>query len=219
VFARTWKGAVRQQLRLRGRLALSGSPRRVRRVAGADISYDKGSDRFFAAVVVLAWPGLAVVEEATASGRSPFPYVPGLLSFREGPLLLRAFRKLRAPPDLVIFDGHGVAHMRGFGIASHLGLLLDVPSIGCAKSRLVGEHGEPLRAAGSRTPLRLEGRVVGAVVRTRKGVKPVYVSVGHRIGLPAAVRWALRTCAGYRLPEPTRRAHILANRLRRGPRE
>jgi deoxyribonuclease V len=216
VFARTYRSAVRQQLDLRGRVVAQGAPRRVRRVAGADISYDKGSDRFHAAVVVLAWPRLDVVEEATASGRSPFPYVPGLLSFREGPLLLRAFGKLRSPPDLVIFDGHGVAHMRGFGIASHLGVLLDVPSIGCAKSRLVGEHREPARERGSLTPLLLDGRRVGAVVRTRAGVKPVYVSVGHRIGLPAAVRWTLRTCAGFRLPEPTRRAHILANRLRRG---
>ncbi|MHC4136075.1 MAG: deoxyribonuclease V [Planctomycetota bacterium] len=214
MFPRTYSGAVRRQLELRDRLVLSGGPRRVARVAGADISYDRGSDRFHAAVVVLGWPGLEVVESATARGRSPFPYIPGLLSFREGPLLMRAFRRLERPPDLILFDGHGIAHMRRFGIASHLGLLLDLPSIGCAKRRLVGEHAAPGRKVGDQTPLVHEGRRVGAVVRTRAGVKPVFVSPGHRIGLAAAVRWVLATGAGYRLPEPTRQAHLLANRLR-----
>jgi deoxyribonuclease V len=216
-FPRTYAGAVKCQLELRGRLVRSGAPRRVRRVAGADISYDKGDDRFFAAVVVCALPGLEVVETVTATGRSPFPYIPGLLTFREGPLLMRAFRKLKAAPDLVLFDGHGVAHMRGFGVASHLGLLLDLPSVGCAKSRLVGEHDEPGPERGDWTPLRYEGRTVGRVVRTRPGVKPIFVSIGHRIGLAPAVRWTLRCCGRYRLPEPTRQAHLLANRLRRGP--
>jgi len=191
-----------------------GGPARVRLVAGADISYDRGSDRFFAAVVVLELPGLAVVEQATLEGKSPFPYVPGLLSFREGPLVLRAFRRLRRRPDLALFDGHGIAHMRGFGIASHLGVLLGIPSIGCAKSRLVGEHAEPGPEPGDRVALLYEGRRVGAVVRTRRGVKPIYVSQGHLISLAAAVRWTLRCCAGYRVPEPTRQAHLLANRLR-----
>jgi deoxyribonuclease V len=205
---------VRRQLELRRRLVLRGGPRRVRLVAGADLSYARESDRFFAAVVVLALPGLEVVERATAVGRSPFPYVPGLLSFREGPLLLRAFGRLTRRPDLVLIDGHGIAHMRGIGIASHMGLLLRTPSIGCAKSRLVGEHGEPGPAPGDWTPLVHEGRRVGAVLRTRRGVKPIYVSQGHRVSLAAAIRWTLRCCAGYRVPEPTRQAHILANRLR-----
>jgi len=215
IFPRTYASAVRRQLELRDRLVLRGGPRRVRRVAGADLSYDRGSDRFFAAVVVLELPGLEVVEEATAKGRSPFPYIPGLLSFREGPLLVRAFRRLKERPDLAIFDGHGIAHMRGFGIACHLGLLLDLPSVGCAKSRLVGEHGEPGRRVGASAPLVHEGRRVGAVVRTRRGTKPVFVSPGHRISIPAAVRRVLECCAGYRLPEPTRQAHLLANRIRR----
>jgi deoxyribonuclease V len=214
VFPRTYSGAVRRQLELRDRLVLAGGPKRVARVAGADISYDRGSDRFFAAVVVLGWPGLEIVETATARGKSPFPYIPGLLSFREGPLLVRAFRRLEQPPDLVLFDGHGLAHPRRFGIACHLGLLLDLPSIGCAKSRLVGEHGAPGRQVGDQAPLVHERRRIGAVVRTRAGVKPVFVSAGHRIGLPAAVRWVLATGGGYRLPEPTRQAHLLANRLR-----
>ncbi|MHC5052278.1 MAG: deoxyribonuclease V [Planctomycetota bacterium] len=214
MFPRTYSGAVRRQLELRDRLVLAGGPKKVARVAGADISYDRGSDRFHAAVVVLAWPGLEIVETATARGKSPFPYIPGLLSFREGPLLMRAFRRLERPPDLILFDGHGLAHPRRFGIACHLGLLLDRPSIGCAKRRLVGEHAEPGRQVGARAPLVHEGRRVGAVVRTRAGVKPVFVSAGHRIGLQAAVCWVLATGGGYRLPEPTRQAHLLANRLR-----
>jgi len=211
---KTTTAAIRLQLALRDRLVLSGGPRRVRRVAGADVSYDRGDDRFYAAVVVLALPSLEVVETATARGRSPFPYVPGLLSFREGPLLLRAFRRLREPPDLLICDGQGTAHMRGFGIACHLGLLLDLPTIGCAKSRLVGSYAEPGPTPGDVAPLRLEGRKIGTVVRTRRGVKPVFVSPGHRIGHAAAVRWVLRTGCGFRLPEPIRQAHAAANRLR-----
>jgi len=165
--------------------------------------------------VVLALPGLEVVEEATARGKSPFPYIPGLLSFREGPLLMKAFRKLERKPDLVLFDGHGLAHMRRFGIACHMGLLLGLPAIGCGKSRLVGEHGESGPRPGDWTPLRHEGRTVGAVLRTREGVKPIYVSPGHRIGLASAIRWTLKCLGRTRLPEPTRQAHLLANRLRR----
>lgn len=205
---------MKRQLELRDRLVPKGGPRRVRLVAGADISYAKGSDRFFAAVVVLALPDLRTVEEVTVAGKSPFPYIPGLLSFREGPLLMRAFARLKSTPDLILFDGHGIAHMRGIGIASHLGLLLDVPSVGCGKTRLVGEHEEPGPAVGDHVPLVYEGRRVGAVLRTRENVKPIYVSPGHRIGIPQAVRWVLRCGAGYRLPEPTRRAHVLSNKAR-----
>ena len=213
-FPRTYRAAVRVQRELRDRLILRGDVRNVRRIAGADVSYDKGSDRFFAAVAVLSWPDLELVEEAHARGTSPMPYIPGLLSFREGPSLLRAFGKLGEPPDLVLFDGHGTAHPRGFGVACHLGLLLDLPSIGCGKSRLVGAHEEPDRSVGSQAPLVHGGRRIGAVLRTREGSKPVYVSPGHRIGIPAAVRWVLRCCRGYKLPEPARFAHKLANRER-----
>jgi len=215
LFPRTYRGAVRRQLELRDRLVLRGGPRRVCTVAGADLSYEKHGDRFFAAVVVLALPELDVVEEVTARGKSPFPYIPGLLSFREGPLLWRAFRRLKSKPDLCLFDGHGIAHMRGIGIASHMGLLLDVCSIGCGKTRLVGEHEEPGRRVGSQAPLLYRGKAVGAVVRTKKGVKPIYVSPGHRIGIPAAVRWVLACGGGYRLPEPTRLAHLACNEARR----
>lgn len=216
MFARSVAGARRQQQRLRSRLILAGGPRRVALVAGADVSYDRGSDRFHAAVVTLALPSLATVEESTAEGESPFPYVPGYLSYREGPLLLRAFRALRRKPDLVLFDGQGIAHPRGIGIASHLGLLLDLPSIGCGKSLLVGEYDPPGRRVGDWTPLRHEGRRVGAALRTREGAKPIFVSAGHRIGLSAAIRWVLRCGEGFRVPAPVRRAHALANRLRLG---
>ena len=208
-----YAGAVAIQERLRRRLRFRPLPE-TGLVAGADVSYSKGDDRFFAAVVVLKMPELTIFETASASERVTFPYIPGLLSFREGPLLMRAFRRLRSKPDLVLFDGHGIAHMRGCGIASHLGLLLDLPSVGCAKSRLVGEHGEPGPRVGDHTRLRYEHRTVAAVLRTREGVKPIFVSQGHRISLPAAVRWVLRAGGGYRLPEPTRRAHLLANQVR-----
>jgi len=150
------------------------------------------------------------------------PYIPGLLSFREGPLLLRAFSRLKTPPDLILFDAHGLAHPRRFGVACHLGLLLDIPSIGCGKTRLCGEYDEPGPAVGDSTPLRLDGKRTGSVVRTRAGTKPIFVSPGHRIGFPQAVRWVLGCGGGYRLPEPTRIAHKLANasrvRGRRGSR-
>jgi len=210
-----YHGAVAVQDRLRSRLIRRGAPKRVRRVAGADVSYDRGDDRFYAGVVVMRFPDLEIVQEVTAKGIATFPYIPGLLTFREGPVLVRAFRKLKTVPDLILFDGQGIAHPRGFGLAAHMGLLLDVPSIGCAKSRLCGEHDEPGRSAGSSTPLRYDGKTIGRVVRTRNRVKPVFVSIGHRITLASAVRWVLNTCAGYRLPEPTRRAHQLVNRVRK----
>jgi deoxyribonuclease V len=170
----------------------------------------------YAAVVVVEWPSGDVVEQVTAERPAEFPYIPGLLSFREIPALLAAFEKLRSKPDVIIYDGHGIAHPRRFGIASHLGVLLDVPTIGCAKSRLVGEHAEPGLERGAQTPLTLDGKTIGAVVRTRTNVKPVFVSVGHRVSLRAAVRLVLDTATRYRLPEPTRLAHVFSNTARRG---
>jgi deoxyribonuclease V len=211
----TYRQAVAIQDRLRKRIVRRGGPVRIRLVAGADVSYEKADDRFYAAVVVMTYPELRVVEQASASGRARFPYIPGLLTFREGPILLEAFEKIRSEPDLVIFDGQGYSHPRRLGLASHMGLLLDVPSIGCAKTRLCGEHTEPGRERGSTAALRHSGELVGRVVRTRTGVKPVYVSVGHRISLSRAVKWVLATCRGLRLPEPTRQAHMLVNSLRK----
>ena len=209
--------AARIQEKLRSRLRLNAPPRRwtIRHVAGADVSYDRGSDVIYGAVVVLRYPDLTIVETAGAAGRARFPYVPGYLSFREIPILLRAFRKIRVRPDLILCDGQGIAHPRGFGLACHLGMVLGVPSVGCAKSRLVGDHEDPGRARGDAAPLTYEGRQVGVVLRTREGVAPIYVSPGHRIDLGRAADVALSCCRGVRIPEPTRRAHIEVNRLRR----
>lgn len=209
--------AARLQEGLRERLILDDRsfPPSLRTIAGADVSYARGSDRFFAAVVVLAYPSLEVLEEAFAEDRSAFPYVPGLLSFREGPVVLKAFERLRHVPDAVLFDGQGIAHPRGIGLASHLGLILDIPSIGCAKTRLCGAHGEVEAGRGSRAELRVDGSVAGAAVRTRDRVKPVYVSPGHRVSLEKAVEVTLSCCRGYRLPEPVRLAHRAVNRIRR----
>jgi len=211
-----YKDAVALQDKLRDRLVTRGAPKGVRLVAGVDVSYDKGSELYHAGVVVLSYPGLEFVEEAWASGESFFPYIPGLLSFREGPISLAAFKKLRNRPDLVIFDGQGFAHPRGFGLACHICLLLDIPSIRCAKSVLVGEYREPGKRRGSSSALVYKGETVGRALRTRDGVKPVYVSVGHRMTLEPACAFVLGCARGYRLPEPTRLAHLLVNRVRRG---
>lgn len=214
----TYREAAAIQEELRGMLILreDGIPAPIRIVAGADISYDRGSDLFFAAVVLMDFPALTLLEEATFSARVSFPYIPGLLSFREGPPLLAAFAKLMQAPDIVFFDGQGIAHPRGLGLAAHLGLILDLPSIGCAKSRLVGSHDQVGEKRGSQAPLVCGEREVGAVVRTWERVRPVFVSQGHRIGLPQAVDLVLSCCRGYRLPEPIRQAHLAVNRLRIG---
>lgn len=188
---------------------------RPRRIAGCDVSVEAAAGKVFAAVVVFRWPQLERLETVTAVGAADFPYVPGYLSFREGPVLDRAFRKLSERPDLVIFDGQGIAHPRRFGLASHLGVLWDVPSVGCAKTRLVGAGDEPAVEKGSWTPLRDGDEVIGSILRTRDGVKPVFVSPGHRIDLAGAREVVLRATTRYRLPEPTRSAHGEVNAARR----
>lgn len=184
-------------------------------VAGADASYDRFSPIFYAAVVVVRVADGAIVEAQTAVRKSPFPYVPGLLSFREAPVLLEAFAKLQTKPDAVMFDGQGYAHPRRFGLASHMGLWLDLPTLGCAKSLLIGTARIPGMKPGAMTALRDKKELIGKAVRTRINIKPVYVSVGHKIDLASAVRLVLRCCRGYRLPEPTRQAHLHVNSLRR----
>lgn len=181
---------------------------RVTTVAGVDVGQQ--DDIAQAAVVVLSFPDLEIKDVATARRRVQFPYIPGLLSFREGPVILDAFDKLSAMPDLFIFDGQGRAHPRRLGIASHIGLLTGLPAIGCAKSRLCGQYREPDSKRGGHVPLIDNGEIIGAVLRTRTGVKPVYVSVGHNIDLAASIEFVLACCRGYRLPETTRQAHRLA---------
>ena len=187
---------------------------RVRYVAGADVSTQ--GDRGYATVVVLSFPNLSVVEVRGYEAHLDFPYVPGLLAFREIPPLVGALREVESEVDALILDAHGLAHPRGMGLASHLGLFLGVPTVGCAKTRLIGEHGEPGFEKGSTVDLVYRKKVIGRLVRTRKSVSPVYVSVGNNIDLDSAVNLVLRCCTKYRLPETTREAHNAANRLRRG---
>ena len=187
----------------------------VRYIAAADVAFvdrpEHGRPKIArAAVVVLSYPSLNVIEQQVVEAVTEFPYVPGLLSFREAPVLSAAFEKLDHEPDLLFVDGHGRAHPRRFGIACHLGLALDVPTIGVGKSRLCGERSEPALEKGATTALVHRDEVVGHVVRSRDGVKPLYVSVGHRIGLAEASDWTLRLCQGFRLPEPIRVADHLS---------
>ncbi len=204
------------QVSLRERLLLRSMRRNAPRlVAGADVSYEPGDDLFHAAVVVLKLPSLEMAEVARASGRVSFPYIPGYLSFREAPIVLRAWRRLRAAPELLLCDGQGIAHPRGFGLACHLGVILGIPSIGCAKSLLVGSHAEPGFDSGAHAPIMHKGRCVGSALRTRAGVRPIYVSPGHLVSLPGARRLVMSCGAGFRIPEPTRAAHLEVNRMRR----
>jgi deoxyribonuclease V len=188
---------------------------KIKYVAGADMAFSKDGRYCLAGVVVWDVDQQEVVEESLAWRAVRFPYVPGLLSFRETPAVLAAIRKLRCTPDVFMFDAHGFAHPRRFGLASHAGLLMDYPSVGCAKSRLCGQHREPSRERGRSAPLKDGTETIGAVVRTRQGVKPVYVSIGHRMTLKDAKRIVLKCTGRYRLPEPTRQAHILVSRQTR----
>ena len=208
--------AIALQKELAGRIDVSRPLERCERVAGADISYNRYSNTFYAGVVVLRTADWTFIETQGAVGDSTFPYIPGQLSFREGPILLEAFARLEAEPDAIMFDGQGTAHPRRFGLACHMGLWLQKPSLGCAKSRLTGRYKELGRKAGATVPLVAgEGEVIGRVVRTKTGVQPVYVSPGHLIDLESAVCLTLTACQGYRLPEPTRQAHLHVNALRR----
>jgi len=184
-------------------------PAPIRTVAGIDVSFpEKGVAR--ASVVVLSYPDQVPQYQVTAEQPLRFPYVPGLLSFREVPVVLEAISKLESTPDVLICDAHGRAHFRRFGLASHLGLLLDHPTIGCAKSRLVGTFRQPGQQKGERTWLMSDEEVLGAVVRTRTGVRPVFISIGHRVDLQTAIKVVLVSATRYRLPEPTRLAHRAA---------
>lgn len=199
------------QSQLRERLVLSWDDRPVHTVAGVDVSIP--GDQARAAIVTLRYPSLEPIEAATATAPLVFPYVPGLLSFREGPAILAAWAQLRTRPDLVLFDGQGIAHPRGLGIAAHLGLWLERPTIGVAKTRLYGRHAEPGPTPGEATDLYTQGaspRLIGAVVRTKARSLPLYISPGHLIDVPHAVAFVRHCVTQYRLPEPTRWAHLVA---------
>jgi deoxyribonuclease V len=217
-FLHPWKvtpqEAIRIQEELRERLRLRPPKASFKTIAAADVSYSLADDKLYAAFLLFSYPDLTLMESASAWGRVSFPYIPGLLTFREAPILLQAFSKLKIRPGLIMVDGQGIAHPRSMGIAAHLGILLDLPTIGCAKSRLFGEDAEPGPDQGSVIPLLDHGRMVGMIVRTRAGVKPVYVSPGHRMDLDTSVKIILSLCWGYRIPEPLRQAHIFVNQLR-----
>jgi deoxyribonuclease V len=180
------------------------------------MALDRNSATGFAGIVIFSFPELEIVERVAAEAPLTFPYVPGLLAFREAPVLLKAFSKLKRRPDLIMIDGQGIAHPRGLGIASHMGLILKTPTIGCAKSRLYGWHREPSEKRGSFTRLVDEkGVVVGAAVRTRNHTRPVYVSIGHKVDLMTAIRLTLACGRGYRIPEPTRQADSYVEEIKR----
>ncbi|MCX7683137.1 MAG: deoxyribonuclease V [Anaerolineae bacterium] len=197
------------QTRLRRALIIAPPTRAPENIAGIDVSIRGETAK--AAIALLSYPSLELLEATTAEVKVSFPYVPGLLAFREGPAVLAALERLSIRPDMLMFDAQGIAHPRRMGLATHIGILLDMPSIGCAKSRLCGEYSPPEKRKGSWTPLYDKGEVIGAVVRTRDNVRPVFVSVGHRVDLEAAVAMVLSCATRYRLPEPTRQAHRIAN--------
>ena len=202
------------QLELNEKILLQKLTAPIRLIAGADVSYSKKVDMCFAAVTVFQFPEMKVVEQTNSTGLLSFPYVSGYLTFREAPILLSAFEKVENAPDLVLFDGQGIAHPRRMGLAAHLGIILDLPSVGCAKSLLVGKFKNPREERGSWTELIYQNTQIGAVVRTRDGVKPVFVSPGFKITIEEAVEWILKTCSGYRIPEPIRTSHLEVNQLR-----
>jgi deoxyribonuclease V len=215
-----WDVTVAEATELQRQLAAQVDVRppltRCELIAGADISYSRFSTTMYAAVVVLRTSDLSIVEVRGAVAETPFAYQPGYLSFREAPALVEAFRRVESEPDAVMFDGQGIAHPRRWGLASHVGLWLQKPSIGCAKSRLIGKFGPLPRERGSAVPLTQGDEQIGMVVRTKNNVQPVYVSPGHLIDLASSVDLVLRSCKGYRIPEPTRQAHLHVNALRRG---
>ncbi|MBA7669295.1 Endonuclease V [subsurface metagenome] len=210
----SWQLSLAQALDIQRRLAAQVSRNNEvtapHFIAGVDISAGKARGVATGAVVVLDYPGLRVAETKIARGKLGLPYIPGLLSFREAPLTLAACEGLSITPDLILVDGQGIAHPRRLGLASHLGLFLNTPTIGCAKSLLCGKHKEPGEEPGSYAEVVDEGEIIGVALRTKLGTKPIYVSIGHKIDLETAIYWVLKCCHGYRLPEPTRLAHLAA---------
>ena len=210
----SWQLSTTQALELQRRLAnqVSRDSEVIapRFIAGVDIAAGRAGEIATGAIVILSYPELRVVETSVAQGRLEFPYIPGLLSFRESPLSIVAGERLSITPDLILVDGQGIAHPRRFGLASHLGLLWDIPTIGCAKSLLCGSNEMPVTEPGSYAKVIDGGETIGVALRTRAGSKPVYVSIGHKVNLETAIYWVLKCCRGYRLPEPTRLAHLAA---------
>lgn len=205
------RDAISLQARLGAMVITANRLGRVRHVAGTDVGFERGGRVTRAAVAVLTFPALELADWAVVRRPTAFPYVPGLLSFREIPAILEALARLTVLPDLVLCDGQGLAHPRRCGLASHLGLVAGVPTIGVAKSRLIGAHDDPPQRRGAWTPLRDSGKIIGAVLRSRAEVRPIYVSIGHCVTLGSAVAYTMACVTRYRLPETTRWAHRLAS--------
>lgn len=214
-FALSPKEAADLQKKLRSKVKIAKLPlKKIRLIAGVDVSYSKKSQKLFAAVVVVSFPKLKVIEKAGVVDKATFPYIPGLLFFREGKAVVKALQSLEGEPDLLMVDGHGLAHPRNFGIASHLGVIFNKPSLGVAKKPLSGEFSLPEEKPWSKSPIFKEGKEVGFVLRTKPNCRPVFVSLGHLIDLETAFKLLLKTTTKYRQPEPVRLAHIFSNELR-----
>jgi len=207
--------AIAVQEMLRTRISLRNTFSKTDVIAGADVSFD--DDWGYGGVITYTFPGLEEIERRSVRMKLHFPYIPGLLAFREAPVLLAALEMLSAEPDLLLFDGQGIAHSRRMGIATHMGILLNKPTIGCAKSRLVGTFAEPGQDKGCYKPLVHAGETVGAVLRTRKGVKPVFVSPGTDVSLKTSIKIVLQCLDGYRIPKPTREADQYVGSIKRKP--
>jgi deoxyribonuclease V len=209
--ARELQSHLKNEIDVSSRLYLSS----VKIVAAADISFNKYENLLYAAVVLVHFPDLETISVHRIKTLAGFPYIPGYLSFREAPPIIEIFRQIKIEPDVLLCDGQGIAHPRAFGLASHLGLLLDIPSIGCAKSLLVGEFQKPGLTRGSASDLIYDGKTVGRVLRTRDHVKPIFVSTGHKVNISDALQLVLSCCPRYRIPEPIRQAHLTVNELRK----
>jgi deoxyribonuclease V len=206
----TLEEAIRIQEDFKGQIILKNTFSKVNTIGGGDAAYSKDGRLLFAAIVVLSFPEMEIIATATVKGKTFFPYIPGLLSFREGPILIEAFQRLRFKPDVMIYEGQGIAHPRGIGLASHLGLWLDLPSIGCAKTPLLDAMVSPGPNRGSFEWIWSKRRKAGAVLRTKDNVKPLFISPGHRIDFLTSNQLVLESCKGFRSPEPLRKAHQLA---------
>lgn len=204
--------AIKIQKDLKSNISLKKSFNKIDKIAGVDVSYYQ--NKMIAGVIIFEFPNLKIIERQSFVSSINFPYIPGLLTFREGPSILSAFKKIKNEPDIILFDGQGIAHPRRMGIATHLGLFLNRPTIGCAKSRLSGKYTSVGEQKGDYTPLKEGEEVLGVVLRTRKGVKPIFLSPGHKIDLPNSIEIVLKCIVKYRLPLPVREAHIFVNQIR-----
>lgn len=208
------KEAIALQKTLAAQVRIQPLPTGLKIIAAADISYSRHTELLIAVIVSLRWPGFDLIESVHYVSRVAFPYVPGLLSFREVPPLIGAYRKIRQKPDVLLCDGQGIAHPRKLGFAAHLGLCLGIPTVGCAKSRLCGDHESLTLRKGSSKPLFVNGEQLGLVLCSRDGVKPIYISPGHLSDIASSKRLIKRCLRRYRIPEPLRLAHLEANRRR-----